>query len=387
MARTKSVKDTTANLGFEAKLWLAADKLRNNMDAAEYKHVVLGLIFLKYISDSFAENVFWVLKEARWSELRANAKRPTIGKIVDVDDAMVSLERDNIRLKGVLPKDYARPAHDKHRLGELIDLIGTIGLGDAANRAQDILGRTGSQERHHRLDTSGKHPRPDQGTGEADPQQVRVSARLAGQSHANRPETGGIALGNVVNLNCVKTKRCFKMKTKSYFSVAFLILPFLTIPVLNISLSAAKAPAVAANRTDTGQKEEEDKLFPYPIPLDLPIPKNSERLGRSFQFQTLSYTFGCTQSSSDVITFYRDQLPKLGWKTTVTSASENKFGPIQVLSGKKEEEGLRKSCELTIGPVTPGTTKGGESRVSNPPFQSYVNIRYSDPALVAKPVN
>lgn len=165
MARTKSVKDTTANLGFEAKLWLAADKLRNNMDAAEYKHVVLGLIFLKYISDSFeetrakliagegdyegadpedqdeykAENVFWVPKEARWSELQANAKQPTIGKIVD--DAMVAIERDNPRLKGVLPKDYARPALDKHRLGELIDLIGTIGLGDAANRAQDILGR------------------------------------------------------------------------------------------------------------------------------------------------------------------------------------------------------------------------------------------------------
>lgn len=165
MARTKSVKDTTANLGFEAKLWLAADKLRNNMDAAEYKHVVLGLIFLKYISDSFeemrakliagegdyegadpedpdeyrAENIFWVPKEGRWSELQANAKQPTIGKIVD--DAMVAIERDNPRLKGVLPKDYARPALDKHRLGELIDLIGTIGLGDAANRAQDILGR------------------------------------------------------------------------------------------------------------------------------------------------------------------------------------------------------------------------------------------------------
>lgn len=144
--------NTTANLGFEAKLWLAADKLRNNMDAAEYKHVVLGLIFLKYISDAFeemrarltagegdyagadpedadeykAENVFWVPKEARWSELQANAKQPTIGKLVD--DAMVAIERDNQRLKGVLPKDYARPALDKHRLGELIDLIGTIAL-------------------------------------------------------------------------------------------------------------------------------------------------------------------------------------------------------------------------------------------------------------------
>ena len=138
--------NSAANLGFEAKLWLAADKLRNNMDAAEYKHVVLGLIFLKYISDSFeeqrakllegngqyegsdpedadeyrAENVFWVPKEGRWSHLQASAKQPTIGKIVD--DAMVATERDNPRLKGVLPKDYARPALDKHRLGELIDI-------------------------------------------------------------------------------------------------------------------------------------------------------------------------------------------------------------------------------------------------------------------------
>src|ERR1035441_7545948 len=132
-------KDSTANLGFEAKLWLTADKLRNNMDAAEYKHVVLGLIFLKYISDAFeehrakllagkgdyvganaedpdeykAENVFWVPKEGRWSHLQASAKQPTIGKIVD--DAMVAIERDNPRLKGVLPKDYARPGLAKQR--------------------------------------------------------------------------------------------------------------------------------------------------------------------------------------------------------------------------------------------------------------------------------
>jgi type I restriction enzyme M protein len=154
MARTKSTtsKDSSANLGFEAKLWLAADKLRNNMDAAEYKHVVLGLIFLKYISDTFedhrakllagkgdykgaspedqdeykAENIFWVPPAARWAYLQSSAKQPTIGKIVD--DAMVAIERDNPRLKGVLPKDYARPGLDKHRLGELIDLIGTIVL-------------------------------------------------------------------------------------------------------------------------------------------------------------------------------------------------------------------------------------------------------------------
>ena len=150
--RSVARQPSSANLGFEAKLWLAADKLRNNMDAAEYKHVVLGLIFLKYISDTFeqhrtkllagqgdyaganaedqdeykAENVFWVPREARWSHLQANAKQPTIGKLVD--DAMVAIERDNPRLKGVLPKDYARPGLDKHRLGELIDLIGTISL-------------------------------------------------------------------------------------------------------------------------------------------------------------------------------------------------------------------------------------------------------------------
>ena len=161
----KAPVQSGANLGFEAKLWLTADKLRNNMDAAEYKHVVLGLVFLKYISDTFdehhaklvagkgdyaganpedkdeykAENVFWVPKEARWAHLQASAKQPTVGKVVD--DAMVAIERDNPRLKGVLPKEYARPGLDKHRLGELIDLIGTIGLGDRENRAKDILGR------------------------------------------------------------------------------------------------------------------------------------------------------------------------------------------------------------------------------------------------------
>ena len=166
MARARSSpKHSSADLGFEAKLWLAADKLRSNMDAGEYKHVVLGLIFLKYISDTFeehhallvagkgeyagansedpdeykAENVFWVPPAARWAYLQNSAKQPTIGKIVD--DAMVAIERDNQRLKGVLPKDYARPGLDKHRLGELIDLIGTIGMGDKASRSKDILGR------------------------------------------------------------------------------------------------------------------------------------------------------------------------------------------------------------------------------------------------------
>ncbi len=152
-----------ATLGFEEKLWQAADKLRNNMDAAEYKHVVLGLIFLKYISDAFEEyhakldadkksgadsedrdeytaaSIFWVPKEARWSYLQANAKQPGIGKLID--DAMVAIESDNKALKGVLPKDYARPSLDKQRLGELIDLIGTIGMGDRESRSKDILGR------------------------------------------------------------------------------------------------------------------------------------------------------------------------------------------------------------------------------------------------------
>ena len=166
----KAAGNGTANLGFEAKLWLTADKLRNNMDAAEYKHVVLGLIFLKYISDSFeehrakllagvgdyeganpedpdeykAENGFWVPAEARWSHLQANAKQPSIGKLVD--DAMVAIERDNPRLKGVLPKDYARPGLDKQRLGELIDVIATIELtasreGEQTHRSVDLLGR------------------------------------------------------------------------------------------------------------------------------------------------------------------------------------------------------------------------------------------------------
>ena len=129
----------------------------------QYKHVVLGLIFLKYISDSFAElyaqlvaeinegadpedpdeyrakNVFWVPQEARWDYLLKNAKQPEIGKFLD--NAMIAIERDNSSLKGVLPKDYARPALDKQRLGELIDLVGTIGLGDSESRSKDILGR------------------------------------------------------------------------------------------------------------------------------------------------------------------------------------------------------------------------------------------------------
>jgi type I restriction enzyme M protein len=165
-----------ASLGFEQKLWAAADKMRSYMDPAEYKHVVLGLIFLKYISDAFeekreqlelfttdpssdlyvkdskmryevledrdeylAENIFWVPLEARWSRLQASAKQPEIGRLID--DAMVAIERENPSLKGVLPKDYSRPSLDKQRLGELMDLIGTIGLGDENSRTSDVLGR------------------------------------------------------------------------------------------------------------------------------------------------------------------------------------------------------------------------------------------------------
>lgn len=152
------------NLELEKTLWQAADKLRNNMDAAEYKHVVLGLIFLKYISDAFdelykkleaekhqtgadpedkdeytAERVFYVPPSARWKWLQGRAKLPTIGK--DIDDAMDAIEKDNPSLKGVLPKDYARPALDKQRLGELIDLIGSITLNNnGSGRGKDVLG-------------------------------------------------------------------------------------------------------------------------------------------------------------------------------------------------------------------------------------------------------
>jgi type I restriction enzyme M protein len=169
-AAQKSKSGNGANLGFEEKLWAAADKMRGHMDAAEYKHVALGLIFLKYISDALqerydalkkephadpedrdeyaAENVFWVPPLARWDKLQAAAKSPEIGKTLDA--AMDAIEKENPTLKGVLPKDYARPALDKTRLGELIDLIGTIALvardeaglfGPRDHRSQDLLGR------------------------------------------------------------------------------------------------------------------------------------------------------------------------------------------------------------------------------------------------------
>lgn len=150
-----------AKLGFEKEIFAAADKLRGNVDAAEYKNVVLGLIFLKYISDSFeekykqlleegdgfeedrdeyiAENIFFVPKEARWEYVASKAITPEIGQTID--KAMLAIEEENDRLKGILPKNYARPELDKRRLGEVVDLFNNLKLKEHGN-AKDILGRT-----------------------------------------------------------------------------------------------------------------------------------------------------------------------------------------------------------------------------------------------------
>lgn len=150
-----------AVIGFEEKLWAAADKLRNNMDSGEYKHVVLGLIFLKYVSDSFqekwqelmdldpdfaedrdaymAEGVFWVPENARWSFIAKQAKTPEIGKVVD--NALDAIEKENVTLKGVLPKSYARPELDKRILGEIIDLFTNMNVGGTEAKEKDVLGR------------------------------------------------------------------------------------------------------------------------------------------------------------------------------------------------------------------------------------------------------
>lgn len=164
MARTtkekKAKKNNVIDMNFEAQMFEMADKMRGSMDAGEYKHVALGLIFLKYISDTFeakhasliaegedaedrdfyiAENIFWVPKEGRWTHLLANAKQPTIGKLVD--DAMLAIESVNSSLKGVLPKDYGRPSLNKQMLGELIDLISNIGMNKEMGASKDVLGR------------------------------------------------------------------------------------------------------------------------------------------------------------------------------------------------------------------------------------------------------
>ena len=158
-ARPRRIGATMTN--HESEYWRMADALRGNMDAAEYKHVVLGLVFLKYISDAFeerhanvlaeygeeaaedrdeyiAENIFWVPPEARWQHLKSQARQPTIGRLID--DAMVAIERDNPALKDVLPKEYARPALDKTRLGQVVDMVSNIKVGGAEERATDVLG-------------------------------------------------------------------------------------------------------------------------------------------------------------------------------------------------------------------------------------------------------
>ena len=151
----------TADIGFEKQIWDAACVLRGNMDASEYKNIVLGLIFLKYISDRFEERyqqlvaegdgfeedtdeyisqgIFFVPPDARWSVIAANAHKPEIGQIID--DAMRSIERENKRLKDILPKNFARPELDKSRLGDVVDLFTNIRMIEHGDE-KDILGRT-----------------------------------------------------------------------------------------------------------------------------------------------------------------------------------------------------------------------------------------------------
>ena len=150
-----------ADVGFEQEIWKAADVLRGNMDASEYKHVVLGLIFLKYISDAFEQryqelvaegkgyeedrdeytylNIFFVPEEARWSRIAENAHTPEIGVIID--KAMQAIERENARLRGILPKNYARPELDKRRLGDIVDIFTNVSMKEHGD-TKDILGRT-----------------------------------------------------------------------------------------------------------------------------------------------------------------------------------------------------------------------------------------------------
>ena len=160
--KSKTQSADTPATDYKSEYWKMADTLRGSMDAAEYKHVVLGLIFLKYISDAFeeayeklkleqdegadpedpdeyrAQSIFWVPPEARWEYLKNHTRQPTIGRLVD--DAMTAIERDNPVLKDVLPKDYARPALDKARLGQVVDLVSNIKVGGAEARAIDVLG-------------------------------------------------------------------------------------------------------------------------------------------------------------------------------------------------------------------------------------------------------
>ena len=154
-------KESSTMLGYEDKLWLAADKLRGSMDSSEYKHVALGLIFLKYVSDAFevrqqqiaqdeyadpedkdeylSENVFWIPKEARWEEIVKYTNSPEIGQVID--KAMDLIEKENPRLKNVLNKNYSRPEIDKTRLGELVTLFTNLEIGTDRDKEVDMLGR------------------------------------------------------------------------------------------------------------------------------------------------------------------------------------------------------------------------------------------------------
>jgi len=161
--KNSNKKSNGTNVGFEETLWSAADKMRNSINASDYKDVVLGLIFLKYISDSFEEryhqikkdpeyyegmeeekdaysmeNIFYVPKEARWNYLMKNAVKTEIAKLVDT--AMIEIEKANRSLKGVLPKIYSIAPYNIVRLGEVINLVRTIGLGDKESRSKDLLG-------------------------------------------------------------------------------------------------------------------------------------------------------------------------------------------------------------------------------------------------------
>lgn len=161
MAKSKQQKENTAEIGFEKQIWAAADKLRGNVDPAEYKNVVLGLIFLKYISDTFeikhaqlvaegenfeedkdeytAENIFWVPPEARWNVIAEAAHTPQIGLVID--KAMRRIEEENLKLKGILPKNFARPELDQRRLGGVVDLFTNVAMAEGGD-SKDILGRT-----------------------------------------------------------------------------------------------------------------------------------------------------------------------------------------------------------------------------------------------------
>lgn len=177
-------KDNTAEIGFEEQIWSAADKLRGNIDASEYKNVVLGLIFLKYISDKFdqkyqelveegegfeedrdeyaSENIFFVPESARWKTIAAAAHTPEIGKAID--EAMRQIEAENNKLKGILPKNFARQELDKRRLGEVVDLFANVKMAERAIAATSSDAPTNiawpnSPKRRARTPASSTHPR------------------------------------------------------------------------------------------------------------------------------------------------------------------------------------------------------------------------------------